>query len=496
MGKILRWIIDQLTFHGRFHRTKLDAGQLDILTVLGDGYWEWNVATNEVRWSPKLFELLGLDTTQKESFELFMDLVHPEDRYIVEEELERYLQEVDNYYLEFRMNVGGEYQWFNDRGFLIQKKNIMIGTMTNIDERKRAELRLKKIMEASNDIFWEWNFSEKSGWIAGDCPHVHLTRFHLKNLFKKPNRLMQIYRKDRLKVLTFWLKAIASKTTESQKITFRILTEDHFRWVKCSVIFQFDEAKNLSSVSGSLTDIHEHKEIERTLEKKTSDLKESNDMLENFAFVASHDLQAPIRHIRHFSEFLKISIQENETSKINEYLSLINASTLKMKSLVQGLLEYSRLGRVKLNLERINIKEYFEEIFSLYELSLDPKDKFFVEINTNLNFIVVDRLLFRQVVQNLIDNSLKFRKSDVPFIFKIAISLSHNEVQLDFIDNGLGIDKLAMKNVFNLFYKGGAKEGNGIGLSLCHLIVKQHAGDISIYSNVGEGTIVTVSLPL
>lgn len=495
MNKFLKRLLPSFLNERLSELSVLDRGQLDILSGLNDGYWEWNTKTNRISWSKKLFELLELGPNVEVDFNLFMDLVHPEDREYVDRELERYLKAQDIYVIEYRMKVGGEYQWFQDRGFLIHDKNLMIGTMTNIDEKKRTQLRLQKVIEASNDIFWEWNFSDHIGWIGGYNPHIQLTKFHLKSLFKKPNRMIQIYRKDRLRVLNKW-RQLEKSEFDTEKMVFRILTNDYFRWVKCSVKVEKDSNGKIVSASGSLTDIQDHKEIERSLEKRTRDLKESNDMLENFAFAASHDLQAPIRHIRHFTEFLRDAIDKEDPVKINEYFSLINNSTLKMKSLVQGLLEYSRLGRVKLNVERIPVVDFLEDIFSLYQITLGEKDSFRIEMNTKLRFIVVDKLLFRQVVQNLIDNSLKFKDPNRLFSFIVKVSLERSEVVLEFIDNGKGIDELAKKNVFNLFFKGGAAEGNGIGLSICQLIVNQHSGYIRIDSQKEIGTTVTVGLPL
>jgi len=233
------------------------------------------------------------------------------------------------------------------------------------------------------------------------------------------------------------------------------------------------------------------------LEKRTDELKRSNKELEHFAFIASHDLQEPLRKVIAFGELLENDYQEVLQGDGLDYLNRMKTAAFRMKILIEGLLQYSRIS-TKLNpFEDINLDDMIQEILSDLEICIQENNaKFDIGKLPALN---ADKLQIRQLLQNFIGNSLKYRKIDQDP--KIAISgsvLKDGSVEIEVKDNGIGFDEKYTEKVFTLFQRLHARneyEGTGIGLAICKRIVERHQGEIEAKSIEGVGSVFTVRLP-
>ncbi len=217
---------------------------------------------------------------------------------------------------------------------------------------------------------------------------------------------------------------------------------------------------------------------------------ESNTQLENFAAIASHDMQAPLRTIQSYTQLLQKSLKENATPAQNEYMHFITSSTSNMRHLIRDLRAFSKVDSTKLNIRSINMDFMLTEVIKELKASIDYQRAEVVIVN-KLPVVDGDRIKLKQLFQNLITNALKYVDKDV--IPRVEISSEEREADFLFKvkDNGIGIAEKNQERIFQLFerlHEMSQYVGTGIGLSLCKKVVEQHFGEIGVESNEGEGS--------
>jgi PAS domain S-box-containing protein len=244
-------------------------------------------------------------------------------------------------------------------------------------------------------------------------------------------------------------------------------------------------------------DISERMKNEDLLKQYSIELENSNKELSSFASITSHDLKNPIRKIVNYCDI----IEEEETelsAKTKQYLEKIEIAATHAKDLIEGILEYSQLGKDKVELKLIDLNEIVLKIMENLELELlETKGK--VEFG-NLPSILGNGLQIRQLFENLITNSLKYRQKGVPPFIKI----SHDErkrdhIQITLKDNGIGFDNLYAAKIFDPFQRldGDIKIlGSGLGLSICKKIMLGHLGGIKAEGEIGRGAKFIITFPL
>ncbi|HEY6436431.1 MAG TPA: ATP-binding protein, partial [Ignavibacteriaceae bacterium] len=246
------------------------------------------------------------------------------------------------------------------------------------------------------------------------------------------------------------------------------------------------------------------------LKEQIERLNVSNKELEQFAYVASHDLQEPLRKISSFGDLLKENYKDKITGEGELYLDRIIHSTTRMRDLITDLLNYSRVGR-KTEKDQIDLNKILDLVKEDLEIMINEKEA--VIKNSNLPSIAGNSSEFRQLFQNLISNSLKFfNPNKNPIISIEAKECSSEElkklnyfnsdkryVSIHFSDNGIGFDDNYADKIFVIFQRLHGKdiyEGTGIGLAICKKIVEKYGGAIYARSNPGQGANFTVILPL
>ncbi len=236
--------------------------------------------------------------------------------------------------------------------------------------------------------------------------------------------------------------------------------------------------------------------LERLVSERTASLERSNQSLSDFAFIASHDLQEPLRKVCIFGDMLK-ELNKDLGGKSRDCIDRMQSSTVRMQSYIDDLLMFSRLTVEDSQFVKIDCNKIIKEIL----LDLEAK------INESRGTIHVDKLpdieadpfQIRQLFQNLISNALKYRQEDVDPIVNISSQLNDDgnmDIQIE--DNGIGFDEKYKDRIFQLFQRlhgKSAYEGTGIGLSICKRIVDHHHGAITVKSSPGEGAIFRVILP-
>jgi PAS domain S-box-containing protein len=245
-------------------------------------------------------------------------------------------------------------------------------------------------------------------------------------------------------------------------------------------------------VSSSVTIIHNRRELEKNLKE----LERSNKELDDYTYVVSHDLKAPLRSITAFSDFILEDYLDKLDDQGQEYLNRIRDASLRMDSFIQDLLVLSRVGRKYTDWELVDLKELMETIKLDFEATLEEKNgKIFVE---GLPTIMTQKVWMKQLFSNLISNGLKFNESQTPTI-KIDYEKLAGHIQFNVTDNGIGIREEDQDKIFRLFERLHTKdeyEGTGAGLAICKKIVESLGGSIWVESKIGEGTTFRFTHPL
>jgi len=255
------------------------------------------------------------------------------------------------------------------------------------------------------------------------------------------------------------------------------------------------------SVTELLNDKKEHKgqlaiaydvtnkwEAEQRLEKNAKTLERKNKELEQFTYIASHDLQEPLRTIANFTGLVSKNPVIVNDPKLKQYFQFINQGTERMQNLVKCLMDYSLLGKT-VEFVQVDLQEIAEEI------TLELKDKI-EEKKATINFSQlpkVDGITFelKQLFLNLISNGLKFQKKGVNPVINIKASFMRGKWQFCISDNGIGIDDKYKNKIFMIFQRldtENKSKGHGIGLSHCKKIVEHHGGQIWVESILNEGS--------
>ena len=235
--------------------------------------------------------------------------------------------------------------------------------------------------------------------------------------------------------------------------------------------------------------------LEAQVDERTRDLQLANEELQQFAYVASHDLQEPLRTITSFSQLLEARYRGKLDEDADEFIGYIVTSARRMTDLINGLLALARLRKTGQPTTPVS----FNELLSETEASLRAaiRDSKAQIIHDDLPSLVVDRVQFLQVLQNLISNAIKYR-SDEPLVIHVSAKRTATNWVFAVQDNGRGFDPQYANRIFGLFQRLHGKEvtqGTGMGLSIARKIVERHGGHIWAESAEGKGATFFFSLP-
>ncbi len=230
--------------------------------------------------------------------------------------------------------------------------------------------------------------------------------------------------------------------------------------------------------------------------------EERNQELQDFIYIASHDLQEPLRKVMAFSERVKTRFGKQIDPDGLDYLERMQNATERMQALINDLLTYSRISTKAHEYILINLHEMLQGVISDLELRIEQNHGY-IEIKNKLPSLEADTVQIRQLFQNLIGNALKFHKPEVPPVVQIsAKSISEDGIsyyQITVADNGIGIADRDFERIFGVFQRLHGKdeyEGTGVGLAICKKIVERHGGKIKVESRLNEGSRFIVTLPV
>jgi len=332
-------------------------------------------------------------------------------------------------------------------------------------------------------------------------------------LGKKPSELS--YPKE---ITDFWEACLENVfTTGRIRIDeFQIVNLNEAKTYQTYIVPEFGDGESVESVITIARDITKLRKAEESARQLAEDLKRSNEELEQFAYIASHDLQEPLRAVASFTQMLAKRYRGQLDSKADTYIEFIIDGATRMQQMIQDLLSYSRVGRTELKLQSVDCNLLLERVKK--DLQISIRETQAVITADSLPTITADANQLGNLLQNLINNSLKYRSETFP---KIHISAKKNklEVQLENLtqpsipgqtkiqeewlfsiqDNGIGIKPQYAERIFGIFQRLHTSDeypGTGLGLAICRKILERHKGRIWVESNPNQGSTFFFTIPV
>jgi PAS domain S-box-containing protein len=385
-----------------------------------------------------------------------------------------------------------------------------------ISERnsREAAIRYQAFIEASNTGAWEHDNENDSLWCSPQYFGIlgwDIDEFRIdgKDGFNSQTWINLLHPDDRDHAVDHLNNYLKHEQGTYQQI-FRMLHKNgDYRWILSRGRILEDEDGNPTSIIvGTHIDITEQKRAEETIKAK-------NKELESYLYVTSHDLRSPLVNIQGFSNRIQRHIEKlsqvepnmntaedakPESQKIlmeevPKSLSFIFSNVKKMDNLINGLLTISRTGRVKMKIEKVDMNTLISRIVDLNNFKLEQSGAHLTI--EKLGGCFGDANLLNQLFSNLIDNSLKYRKREVPLEIHISSVKRNSEIVYSLTDNGIGIPEDRLEKIWDVFYRvdpASAQEGDGIGLNIVSKIVEKHQGEIWVESSLEKGTSFFVKL--
>ena len=240
----------------------------------------------------------------------------------------------------------------------------------------------------------------------------------------------------------------------------------------------------------------ERKRIEKALAEQADALARSNAELEQFAYVASHDLREPLRKIKSYTELLERRYKGKLDARADKYIAYAVDGATRMQALITALLTYSRMGKEGVALEPTNIDTIVKQVLDDLELVIRETN---ARITVNsLPTLMADPSQLRHLLQNLIENAIKFQGQESPQI-EISAERKENEWRFAVRDNGIGIEPQYAERIFRIFQRLHTRteySGTGIGLAICKKIVERHGGRIWVESQIHQGSTFYFTIPI
>ncbi|MBW4690951.1 MAG: PAS domain S-box protein [Lyngbya sp. HA4199-MV5] len=389
-----------------------------------------------------------------------------------------------------------------------------IPQIQDISDRKAAEAalreseeRLQLSLEGSGDGLWDWNIA------TGD---VYYSPRWMEMLGYEPDELpgdlstwaRLMHPEDKTWVSEI-LEAHLKDGSVPYHFDYRVLTKagEWKRIADYGKVVVRDRAGKPLRMSGTHKDISDHKQAKADLRTLATQLEQSNQELQNFAFVASHDLKEPLRTIRNFSNLLQSRCGKQLNDQGKDYVNRMQNAAHRMQTLIDDLLLLSRISTQAEPFVSVDLNPIVETVLSGLEVKIQETNAA-IDIEP-LPTLEADPTQIHQLLQNLISNALKFH-GDKPPVVKIRSQvlmlpsakqnlLTKQMYQISIQDQGIGFDEQYRDRIFKIFERLHGRseyEGTGIGLAVCRRIVERHNGSIVAQSAPGKGSTFTITLPI
>jgi len=388
----------------------------------------------------------------------------------------------------------------------LANKEFMVAVARDVTERKKAEKTLRESKNFWSNIIDQSPFST---WIA-DANGTNIRQnAACRKLFGigSDNQTVGKYNffKDPLNKTHGHLEEIEKVFTKGKTARFTIDYDfslvDHVAVphgthtvLKVTIFPIKDEGGRVVNAVVQHEDITRRMQAEEKLLLTMQQLREANAELEQFSYVAAHDLKAPVRAMSNYASFLQEDLESTLTGEQKKYLTRLKSTAVEANRMIEDLLVLARIGKDELNPENIQLGDFLDNLLKSMDLGLDTK----VDLSSDLPAVTCDPLLLRQVFQNLIDNGVKYTTASPKSIEIGSLPETEGVITCYVRDNGIGIDAAYHDQIFGLFERlHSSKEysGTGVGLAIVKKTLNKLGGTIRLESTVGKGSTFYISLP-
>ncbi|WP_165495816.1 PAS domain S-box protein [Marinobacter halodurans] len=460
------------------------------------GGWELDRVTLRARWTDMVYELHGLEPDScTPSLQEIIDAFAPEDRPRLKALVDACFEQGTPFDEELRLHpANGTRKWVRTIGHAVVGDDGQVirlqGALQDItqikqsqDEIRRLDQRLTTVFESITDAFFtldhSWRFTRVNS------RSEELLRRSADDLLGRS--LWDLFPEARG---TIFESEYGRALETGESVFFETYYEPLDIWVEVSA---YPSEEGLAVYFRS---IGERKRAEADLKRTLEELERSNQELESFAFVASHDLQEPLRKIQTFADRL-ISRSEMLPDTEKDYLKRMQSAASRMQSLIRDLLSYSRITTRAKPFTQCDTSALIDAILGDMETTIQAEEAV-IKVD-DLPPVFGDDTQIRQVLQNLISNSVKFHKKDTPpYIAIRAEDVTVQEWTLCIQDNGVGFDMDYAERIFEPFQRLHSRDefpGTGIGLAIVKKVLERHHARFAVESCPGEGSLFRMTFP-
>src|SRR5574341_30728 len=471
------------------------------------GSFDWDLPNNTVTWSEELYRICGLSADDTSpSYEAFLERVHPDDGDLFKNAITNSLKTAEPFSLDYRIvRPDRSVRAVHGEGTVIMHDGQSVrvtGTAQDITERKRIEYALRRsearnrsIIDNANDAFiaidqggtiTDWNPQAEAtfGWERDEAIGRTLADTIV------PPRFREAHIEGLHRFLTTREGAMLNK-----RIEMPALHRDGHEFPLELTISVVGSGRSYL-FSAFARDISERKRAEEALARQAQELARTNAELEDFTHSVSHDLKEPLRGIEAFAGFLAEDYGPNLDEQGQGYINVLRDSAVRMKDLIDDLLQLSRIGRTAVEHAAVPTRALVEDV--ALELSFQINEKGVeLRIDPDLPIVACDTVRIREVFKNLISNAIKYNDKPRPVV-EVTASREDGLYTFSVKDNGIGIAPQYHEKIFRIFQRLHRREdyeGTGVGLTICKKVVEAHGGNIWVESEPGEGTAFLFTIP-
>ncbi len=481
------------------------------------GSWELDIENNAYKWSDELYKIYGFkDSSFQPTHAILEQVIAPEYAQKLTKELAQAVKNKSTFAAEYQiLQPGGVRRYVLGQGYFEAQDNKLVGTVQDITELKEATLKLRKNeillsegQAVSHNGSWEWHSGEQVVFWSDEMFNIHGVLPH-GMIITLTSYFDFVHPEDIDFVKTTFANARGNET--SFKLDYRIVRPNNeIRYLSTTAKYKTDEFGKGYAFLGNTQDVTLLKEAERKLEEKVLELNASNKDLEQFAYVASHDLQEPLRKIRAFGDRLKARVSDHIDAEGKDYIERMQSAAERMQALIDDLLTFSKVTRDSKEFQDVDLHAVFTQVLQDLDYTIERSNAI---INLNITEHV-DGIApqLAQVFQNIISNSLKFVQAEIQPVIDISAkiltgnnlpvtgAMPHQQYYvIKIADNGIGFDEEYASKIFDLFQRLHSRteyKGTGIGLAICKKIIEKHSGFIFAKSTEGAGASFFIALPI
>ncbi len=433
----------------------------------------------------------------------FLDFIHPDDLETTREEILKLKNDNGHQTIGFENRYkckDGSYVYLHWNATSSPEHKLIFATARDLTEEIKSkklliesEKRFRTLSDKAPVMIWEVDKDKM-------CTYLNNRWMEYTGLSLEKSLNLGWFKAVHPDDRAAYLRAVSISfdKREEFRLEYRIRNaKGDYRWFMNTGAPKFLADGEFIGYIGTLVDIHDIITVEEKLKEKSREIVRSNKELEQFAYVASHDLQEPLRKVLAFGDRLMIKFGDSLGDQGNDYIRRMHNAASRMQTLLNDLLQYSRITTKAGDIQTINLANLIDDILVDLEERINEIEPE-IEIG-DLPYVEAEPTQMRQLFQNLISNAIKFRKDDHRPLIKIFSEESEEGSHLIHIeDNGIGFDNCYNERIFEQFQRLNGKddfEGTGMGLAICRKIALRHEGDIFAEAEYGKGSKFTIKLP-